>query len=666
MKKIKFLIVFVLMFVCFAFIGESYYDLFHSFPNYYAYTSIERQSERSEKQMVSDLLRASKENNVQFFTYNRKSIGLNSSMFTVYYSDKEVLNDLKTRFQLEKRTYKSLFFGSTEVIFTPFNEIDGIDNVEELRLIGTKENRIHFMSDINLYIGVEPHVGDGLTSTPKDSVFLIWTVAGLAVLFLTVYELLLNKKEYYVKIAYGERPIYIILKNIVINTVALSILFCLSLLLSMQLTYSEYLLPKSLIAFSVILLLNNACYFTVYRSNIKEAFSSLHLSPKFLTLNYGVKIVTVALTVCIISGNIALITDGVSYMKQRSFYEQYQGYNFLRISDNLDSGERTVTEDEEGLARQLSYEFYEECVKNERVVAQCFLENVSGVLYFNKTNMAYLTEQIKSLRDMDFNESKLYFLIPENMDEKEKEERLLYSKDFLNIFFRTGELTKDKLEVISYPDDVSLLMIDNNRGFHSVYVENPIVFFENVDADDLCEFYGRTDKAFFRGTFEHSLLFNATQDDVQSFAEAHGYDMSALKFQSYDVFTSYMEKFEEAKQLVYINSILCLVAVLLEVLIISLLVRMQYTVNAVELTVQRVFGYSVFERNKILLLLTVITSVLAAVAALVVNHIAELTTSVNILIGSAGILALELPVIFYNIQKLEKTNMQKLLKGGTL
>lgn len=659
MKKMKFATIFIFIFVCLIFIGESFQDLLGSFSPSYAYLSVEKPDNLPEKEMVSELLSKAEKNQVQFFAEKRVRTGMTDAEITIYYSGEAVLTDLSNRFGITERNYPSLFIGDTKAVFTPFYEIDDIDAISQLRLLGTDQAMGQFERDIRHLRSDTDSAGDAL-SPPGDSLVLLWSIAGLAILFTTIYELLLTKKENYIKISYGERPIHLIVKNILCDTAALAVLFGLAYFSASQITFCGYLIQKSILLFGVIALLNAAVYFSIYRSDIKAAFSSVHMSNKFLLMNYGVKVVTMVLTVCMISSNIALIGEGLSYLKQKTFYTEYKNYSFLTAVEKYDAS------NEEGPSeQQLSYAFYKELVKQDKVIVQSYLGGESDAIYINKSNQAYLQAQIESLQTKDFTENKLYFMIPESLPDKEA--KLALAKENVTHLFRTGPLSEGQYEVLYYPDNTTMLAIENEAdSLKSFYLDNPVVFYENVTADALDQFYGKTGEDLARYVVEKNMMFDATQEDLIDFAKAQGYEPSNFYFNSANVLDAFTEQTNKVNHIMYVNFILCLMIFLIEFMIISLIIKMEYTVNAVELTVKRVLGYGMLRRNKNIFLLTLVTSVLSLILALTVNFISKLTQPFFIVLGVMIILVMEIPLIIYNVCKLEKASIQKLLKGGSL
>lgn len=86
------------------------------------------------------------------------------------------------------------------------------------------------------------------------------------------------------------------------------------------------------------------------------------------------------LTVCVLSSNIALVSEEMSYLKQKPFYEQFQSYNFLYTLPNggLSDGQ---------LQQQLNYEFYKECTENKKGIAQSFFGSETNAIYINKNTL---------------------------------------------------------------------------------------------------------------------------------------------------------------------------------------------------------------------------------------------------------------------------------------
>ena len=65
--------------------------------------------------MVNELTKEAQNNNVRFFTVQRKFSGIAHNTVYIYCSDISVMEDIKKECNVEKKVYDSVFFGKTSI-----------------------------------------------------------------------------------------------------------------------------------------------------------------------------------------------------------------------------------------------------------------------------------------------------------------------------------------------------------------------------------------------------------------------------------------------------------------------------------------------------------------------------------------------------------------------
>ena len=105
---------------------------------------------------------------------------------------------------------------------------------------------------------------------------------------------------------------------------------------------------------------------------------------------------------------------------------------------------------------------------------------------------------------------------------------------------------------------------------------------------------------------------------------------------------------------------------IIELGIIATIVRLEYSVNAIELAVKKVMGYSVWKRHKAILLNIILSAIIAVVLLLCMGILFELEEPYLIVLSGVCLMMVELVMTFIFIRKFEKVNIVKILKGGAL
>ena len=132
------------------------------------------------------------------------------------------------------------------------------------------------------------------------------------------------------------------------------------------------------------------------------------------------------------------------------------------------------------------------------------------------------------------------------------------------------------------------------------------------------------------------------------------------------VYENYQVQWKFLKRGMTIGLVLTGIALLLESLMISIILRYEYYVNAEELALKKIFGYRMMERIAKLLKMTVICSGMILVLVSVITSFLEKDAILYILLSGGLLLTVELLLIFWYARYFDRINVQKILKGGLL
>ena len=134
--------------------------------------------------------------------------------------------------------------------------------------------------------------------------------------------------------------------------------------------------------------------------------------------------------------------------------------------------------------------------------------------------------------------------------------------------------------------------------------------------------------------------------------------------------TNAIERYTQYKLLlektIITNCVISGLLFIIELGIIATIVRLEYSVNAIELAVKKVMGYSVWKRHKAILLNIILSAIIAVVLLLCMGILFELEEPYLIVLSGVCLMMVELVMTFIFIRKFEKVNIVKILKGGAL
>ncbi|EGI2114996.1 DUF1430 domain-containing protein [Listeria monocytogenes] len=656
MKTIKYIISLCIIFIGILIIGESHIFRLNNFYTDFDNTTLYLQKDTNDVEMANDILNSAKSNDVEVFTFIKspRSIFLNEY---VIYGTSNVKSYINKNLDISERKYTSLFLGDVDFKFKDLKSITSFKDVHNFYIIG-KPNSVHqFKMDlIDKYAGNHPQKGF-ISNELRNTAICIWLLIIGVTLLLTYYDTILQKKENLIRVTMGESIHKIIWKNILLDSLFYLSTFGVILYILSKYTHVFYQFKISLILFFLLIILNALIYFNLYFYNLKEAFSNTSSSKKLLSLNYGLKLITIIITVFIISSNISLILQAYDLYKQKPFFESYSNYNYTRLEYRLiENKDGTITDSQQdGIVQE---KFYRQFFKKFNAT---LLTNISDLLdtngvLANKNAFKYLSHQIKELKSSNLDKD-IYFLIPKKLSNNI--EIISQLKNAIN--FYEGEGFAYNYDVIYYEDNINIINIDENYTYGSQLVENPVIIYNNVNRDKL---KSPISKDTQNVNYVHDIMYDISNKEFNNFIKQN--NLQGQIVSKTNVMDSYNKNWNNAKRVLYINLVFTILVLILEFIVITSIIKLEYEVNSIELSIKKVLGYSMIEKNKKIILITFITTIISIISTLIAASILQLDKTFYLAIGGTVILVLELLVIAFYIYKIERSKIQKILKGGNL
>lgn len=664
MRWIKYIISFCIIFIGFLIIGESHIFYLDNFYTRYSNTTLYLQSGTTSEEMVNDIINSAERNEVQVFTFIKSHPSFYLSKYDIYgtSSAEKYINENSNIFKGE---YKSLFLGNINFKFNDIRNIQGIENIHDYYVIGSKENIHQFKMDlIAKYAGNHPKQGY-IDKESRNNTIAVWILIITIILLLSFYNIISQKKENVIRISMGEEISKIIWNNILLDSLIFVVIFIGVLSALSKYTYVFFNIKISIISFIILLCINGLLNLDLYFYDIKKVFSNEKGSKNLLSLNYGLKLVTTIITILIISSNMVVISECYGFYKQRSFFKEHSDYNYINFKSTLVRNSDGSINDSLGEIASVQAPFYREFFEKFHATT---LKNISdflqseGVLA-NKNAYKYLSSKIDELRDIDL-DKEIYFLLPKNM--KGNSEIINTLKAYIK--FNEGDNFIYDYDVIYYNDNIDIVGIDRDIVYGSESLKNPVIIYNNLSADKVKIQNNDINQDVRRLDYLKDTIYKISSDEdlieFNKFLAAHN-----LQYENVNK-TNALEKYENswiiAKRILYINLVFSILILLLEVIIINSIIRLEYEVNAIELSIKKVLGYSILEKNSKIILMTVITTILSILIAIIIAIIMKLNEAYYLALGGFIILILELTITTLYIHKIENSKIQKILKGGTL
>ena len=651
MKRLKLMIVTVMLFTSLFIIGESRMLTLEGFAEPFVSTTIYPNPKISEQQMLKDIERAATKHRVDVFTYEEEPRGTFSSIKTIY-GTAGTEAALASR-SIQERIYQSVFLGDITFKFKPLSEHPNISYTPNFYGIGSAASVKAFkMELIDTYAGNHPQPGYN-ESAELYKVLGVFTLVAIIMVLLTFYELAVVRKELLVRLSMGESLARWITRSIIADSIILLLGFVVSFVILRSFTpIDPYLMLFSGLVAGLIVL-NGLVYLRLRRLAIKEAFSNGQRSTKLLLFTYGMKFMTAFLTILMLSSSITFIAEAVTIYKQRPFFEAKQNYSYTYLGHKVTSP-RFSDEESLVISEQIQTELYTR-----------FYDDFKGTLSTPIENFSTPGQPAVLMNQRAFNEvagqftnsasvlkHPLTFFAPEGAEIPGKSN----IDSTLRLFGLTAYL-EESYPVVRYQENFETVAIDQNLVNGSTLVTQPLLVVLN-----------EAKQTEVPKRLSHVLLGDVMYDlDQAAFQDyvAEKQMTEELVLQT-NVWEKYLGIWEAAKRLMNMNLIFAVLILGLELLVIWTVLRLEYQVNAIELSVQKVMGYSIWQKNRRLVLSTMGITLVSSLAVAITAYILEFSSPWLLLGGGALLLLVEGTLLIWLIRKIERANVQRILKGGNL
>lgn len=372
-----------------------------------------------------------------------------------------------------------------------------------------------------------------------------------------------------------------------------------------------------------------------------KVLAHLSFSRKLLTINSIVKSFTVILTVLFISTSLSVMYEYVQYENQKSFYELYSNYSVLQNVKVKNSDDVDVELSEKG-------GFYLEYVQKADIsllVEGLSLTSDRRIIRANtKAINSYVKNIITELQNHTFDKD-IYLIYYDKAAPTEEEKKIILSG-----------FEKYSIDEIVYHEQVNMVVRTPDDSF-TKWVKNPIIIYyhkglEEIYADDPVSLEISVPSVFF---------IIAENGSVNEYMNAHN-----IKFSITNMMDYFKHESIKLERTAYLSFVLAIMFIVLQIMILFSIIQLEYTVNAIELSIKKILGYSMVERFKKHYLLSFVLYTISLIAAEIISKTMQFGNVNFILYGILFMYFMENLIFTILAQKYDRNQIQKILKGGAL
>lgn len=674
MKKIKWLIAVLIFSLCFLLSSEMTQNYLYSFTNQFYYIDIDP----DDREHLYDLLQEISENKqIPVFATSNFIQTSHTSSIIIFANDND-FEDISKQCDIQCGRYRSFFSGETTVEHRKLSEIISRSDITRFYFDTTLQNmeQIHFY--LNSQIGAS-YVHKEDTTGLEWIIDCIWIIPFLFLLLLTWFSIQFDKKKNFVRISLGKSKINIIIHSVITDILVIGMEFILLYFILKRFIYIEYHIQTIFFLFVIFLFLNSILHFSLLKNKYKEIMYGANLNQSLLSNCYLMKAATLILTITSLSVNFYLIYNNEKHLKHFPLIQNCNNECFLNIIPNYQYHRNKINENElissygkinyemnknqiyEATVNRLVFDYlYEDKLKYVYID----VEDNEGhqILFLNDSSMIENDSLRKKIKeDYDF-----FFLFPKNFPRN-----LYLESDVFNSIEFTYGLPKGTYTYSyeTYDFDAEVLYMNIQKegtdlGYGFEAVKSPALIFCNISGEKLKEIHN-IEQVFISdlNTLNlNTLRFVIDETDTTSIVEK--YHLSECNL------IVVPQQFENIRQtmmrIVLINTVISVFMMVFEFSIIFIIIRLEYVINAKTLSIKKILGYSILQKNSSIFGLNLFATFIGTIT----NFIASLMFGISIwymvIIVGVMIFLIESIIIFLNIERFERANVTKILKGGSL
>lgn len=654
MKKLKIIVSILLLVLVVILSGELYQQYLGNFTNQFYYFSVNNEGDRNN--LLSQILTSCQDNGIDVFAYKSSVLSQKNNNITIY-ATSPMVQLFKDEYNISEGQHSSLFSGDTNIIIKDFS--DCLDsNIDSFYFTGTMGQVLAVKADVTENFGTSYVHSDSKVGN-EWLVYVIWGVAFVVILLLTWFDIEFSKKEMFVRFSMGASRRMTVLRNILTDSALLVIIFySITCIYESQFNVGYNKTIVSMI-FGTFLILNSVLHCTLFGRNYKQIIYGANISSKMLSNCYVLKSLSLIIAILSLSVNIQLICSNSKYMQMYDYIDQYEDYSFLSVEIDTSNAE-TVLEKIK-LNDAITNNVFCDLYFQDKVALASYAasdDNDNPFVVINKN-----TQGAQWVKELIQNEdgASVYILVPSRMNQKEIVDFAIESASKL-----LGDYTQSTfIKTIVYDNTESIFFFESDSSTLHPYgfdkEEQPLVIYLDLTYN---ESYSTSESNVTNMTVMWSdIMFKISEADIASLTEKYDEIIGISSI-------SVIERCDEYRymfiRIVALNTIISIFMILLELVIVTTIIRMEYIVNAKEYTVKKILGYSVWQKNKMLFLLNLFSAGIGLFSTVCLSLMFDITAWYFNVIATLLFIGIELVLMICYSRKTENSSVQKVLKGGGL
>lgn len=662
MNKAKYIIGVILIIGGFLFTGELFIWHLDNFQESYYRASFSIGDEvpkgYTNKDIVDDFLQTGESCEVDFFTVRDTFTSDIKKSITIYGTERAITY-LKEHHIVEG-IYTSLYAGNTDLSYKAFSDIENIDTMRNLYLLGTEESikKMHAFKArlIGKYGGGFPHLYGSDRSTYMNLAF-VWGLIYTLLLLLTSYEVIAKKKEILIRLTFGEDLRNLFFRSILKDTLVFTVIFSIVFWIMTASSNIQFLAQYIVFLFCIFLILNIGMHALLFRINLKKDLSNTKGSKNLLIANTTIKIITAMVAILLLAGNFMILAIGYNYYKQREFFEDHSEYDYYWLNYKMLNNIGKEYKDTHLMHQRVYQQFQDRAVQYIDLSESLNMDYPLILINYTAKNELLTSNEKFHFLPKEIDE-KIYIFSPNTIiDNTEIGNRVIEICDsYLNIQYKLDSQFSREYELRSYSDHIEVIGIhDAVHLYRSKLIKDPIIILNN--SHQIIDERSARPQMYYA----YHVLYSLTDKEFDAVVEEYQLEDQIVKrTNALEFYEHNWTIIKRAAKLAFSLSIFLLA---LELILILLILKMEYKMHSVEISLKKVLGYTLFARNRQVIILSLCTSLFSVFAAGIVTLVFHLQEGMYVVTAGLLVFSIEALYIYYKINTIEKMKIATILKG---
>lgn len=660
MKILKYGIAVVLISIGLVFTGELSLLYIDNFMNHYYSCNFYIDSSAKDvtsSEMMQDLLEKADKYKIDFFVIST-TWDSSYQYNTTIAGTAGAINKLKES-GIKAGLNKSFFFENQNVSFMTLTTDFDISQFKTFYFTGDKTDYSRICdfkaSLIDKYGGGYPHE----CGSDKETLFnlaSVWTALLFILLILNAYEVACAKKECIIRMVLGES----IVRRFVITSGCDVIVYCFVFFVVKcvlnNYTNASFKASWVLWMFILFLIINTIIGSGILKLNYKKDLASGYNSKHLIPVAYAMNTIITVLMLLAFCLNYVVVNNAINLYVQRHVFESYpDSFYYSMWYPDAHYEENDSISDDERLYREM-YELFQ-----SKAYQYADLTGYYNITYplvmVNKNSFSDICDNNETLNIIrnEVENNNVSLLFPKSIK--------IGSKHYNNALEMTNGVLLDsneygKWNITSYRGNVYVIGIHDTGlapNYSKKMYKNPVILVNNSP-------FVKESKSGYDPYYNHDIFYNVPYDLwINAMPEQ---ERERAVVYSKNVLEEYKQSWQSQKYLLQLTAAIMLIGAIIEILMISTVIHMDFKINAIERATQKVLGYSLFECNKRLILNLVISNIAGIIACIIIQLVAGIHVNIIILVsGCLIVIAVEIFSVLVLSVKAEKYNLNHIIKG---